>query len=374
MSPNELLSLGSGEPTYGERSENLMRSGILLAVVVVSMSARLALAEATPQQELYWWQDEMREVAAEIGLSRSGQVSQWPQIAVETGAAVMPLPSAASQVTCDGKLDELAWEQATSFPVGPIFDNWRAGPFTMNVKVCRDAKDLYLAIESPRDLTELGSLTPAGGLFTVGKTACRLGPGGNIAEENVGQDGETHIIELAFPLAGNTNLTFSVENLRYQEGKLPPETAWLGLDKFAAPGASRDHRKGALWLRPIGVKLVLAEAGVQISTEDLGSHVSDDGLIAPLSWRDEAAGGISSLSGFSYCYAARNVLRKDHCRSRERRAEAHLSLLDAPLLFVKRHPYFAGHIYDDYYTWHPGGGSMCGIGHKTEQRWLMSGR
>lgn len=30
--------------------------------------------------------------------------------------------------------------------------------------------------------------------------------------------------------------------------------------------------------------------------------------------------------------------------------------LDAPLLFVKRHPYFSDHIYDDYYTWHPGGG------------------
>jgi len=32
------------------------------------------------------------------------------------------------------------------------------------------------------------------------------------------------------------------------------------------------------------------------------------------------------------------------------------ALLDAPLLFIKRHPYMAGHIYDDYYTWRPGGG------------------
>ena len=32
------------------------------------------------------------------------------------------------------------------------------------------------------------------------------------------------------------------------------------------------------------------------------------------------------------------------------------NLLDAPLLFVKRHAYHSGHIYDDYYTWHPGGG------------------
>ena len=30
--------------------------------------------------------------------------------------------------------------------------------------------------------------------------------------------------------------------------------------------------------------------------------------------------------------------------------------LDAPLLFLKRHPWFSGHIYDDYFTWHPGGG------------------
>ena len=30
--------------------------------------------------------------------------------------------------------------------------------------------------------------------------------------------------------------------------------------------------------------------------------------------------------------------------------------LDAPLLFLKRNPWFSGHIYDDYFTWHPGGG------------------
>jgi len=32
------------------------------------------------------------------------------------------------------------------------------------------------------------------------------------------------------------------------------------------------------------------------------------------------------------------------------------SLLDAPLLLVKRNPYFAGHIYDDYLPYRPGGG------------------
>ncbi len=36
--------------------------------------------------------------------------------------------------------------------------------------------------------------------------------------------------------------------------------------------------------------------------------------------------------------------------------EIRMLKLDAPLLFVKRQPYFSGHIYDDYLTWHPGGG------------------
>ena len=36
--------------------------------------------------------------------------------------------------------------------------------------------------------------------------------------------------------------------------------------------------------------------------------------------------------------------------------EIHRAKLTAPLLFVKHHPYFAAHIYDDHLTWHPGGG------------------
>lgn len=30
--------------------------------------------------------------------------------------------------------------------------------------------------------------------------------------------------------------------------------------------------------------------------------------------------------------------------------------INSPILFTKRHPYYAGHIYDDYLEWHPGGG------------------
>lgn len=36
--------------------------------------------------------------------------------------------------------------------------------------------------------------------------------------------------------------------------------------------------------------------------------------------------------------------------------DIHFLKLDAPLLFVKRHAYFSPHIYDDYASWHPGGG------------------
>ena len=37
-------------------------------------------------------------------------------------------------------------------------------------------------------------------------------------------------------------------------------------------------------------------------------------------------------------------------------ARSNLSMLDAPLLFAKRHSYQGIHIYDTYYQWHPGGG------------------
>jgi len=35
-----------------------------------------------------------------------------------------------------------------------------------------------------------------------------------------------------------------------------------------------------------------------------------------------------------------------------------LRLLDAPLLFTKRHSYSGIHIYDTYYKWSPGGGGI----------------
>ena len=84
------------------------------------------------------------------------------------------------------------------------------------------------------------------------------------------------------------------------------------------------------------------------------------------SWKSDAASGPWSAEGFLYVepaspvpppsQASRATWRGDYCRARQLRAAAHLRLLDAPLLFVQQHPYFAGHIYDDFYTWYPGGG------------------
>ncbi|MHB8900125.1 MAG: HzsA-related protein, partial [Thermoguttaceae bacterium] len=322
----------------------------------MSLSAPAALGEATAQQELYWWQDEMREVAAELGIARDGRVSQWPQMAVASGSAVMPLPVAAGAIACDGRLDEPAWQEATSFPIGPLFDDWRAGPFMVQLSACRDAGNLYLAIRSRRDLAGLGSLSPDGRLFTVGKTGYRLGPGGNIAAENVGQDGPWQVLELSFPLAGTTTLSFSAENLRYRDGKLPPAAAWLGLDRMASPEGAGDHRKEALWLKPLAVKLVPAQGALRLAAGDLAAGSSSGKVVAPVSWEREATGVKCSWTGFSYGFPHEQTTREDYCRAREARARTHLALLDAPLLFVKRNPYFAAHIYDDYYTWHPGGG------------------
>ena len=45
-----------------------------------------------------------------------------------------------------------------------------------------------------------------------------------------------------------------------------------------------------------------------------------------------------------------------------------LSLLDAPLLFCKRHSYTGIHIYDTYYKWPPGGGGIYVLENPTAPR------
>ncbi len=61
--------------------------------------------------------------------------------------------------------------------------------------------------------------------------------------------------------------------------------------------------------------------------------------------------------------AIRDIFERDADATRDRLRsfrdlvrEIRFLRLDAPMLFVRRHPYFAAHIYDDHLTWHPGGG------------------
>jgi hypothetical protein len=83
------------------------------------------------------------------------------------------------------------------------------------------------------------------------------------------------------------------------------------------------------------------------------------------SWKPDAASGPWSAEGFLYAEPTspvpppqgnRESCRGVYCRARQLRAAAHLELIDSPLLFVQQHPYFAAHIYDDFYTWYPSGG------------------
>jgi len=64
-------------------------------------------------------------------------------------------------------------------------------------------------------------------------------------------------------------------------------------------------------------------------------------VLASVSWASQTLGGELDAP-----VAAERTGEQDSLKS----------LLDAPMLIVKRHAYFAGHIYDDYITWRPGGG------------------
>ncbi|MGA2616038.1 MAG: LamG-like jellyroll fold domain-containing protein [Thermoguttaceae bacterium] len=357
-------------------------------------------AEPTPQQALYWWQDELRTVAAALGKSSTGQVAQWPAMTVTAGTAALPLPPTPGRPGSDGRLEESAWHGATRFTVGPLFDDWARGPFSIAVKACRDAKHVYLAIRSPRDLTGLGDLSAQGKLLAVNGAPYFLGPKGGIPSEAVATTPAGQSIELALPLAGPVTLTFPVEMLRRVGKQLPLEAACLGLPQLALADTDAGHfRHPTLWLQPIIVRLDPAPAGAQVVAPPAGQSL--DPGIHPYRWRATVAGRTFGSDGFQYVESPRGLLaeartiaersrrmgsqaaaeaptaqevaklesearttaatdraawRAIYCRARELRARSHLSLLDAPLLFVKQHPYLAGHIYDDFYPWHPGGG------------------
>ena len=379
---------------------------ITMFLARVATAENVTLDEASPQQAMYWWQDEIRSVAFAVSTARSGQIAQWPKMSVPAGQAVLPLPIATGAISADGHLDEEAWKHATSFPVGPLFDAWQAGPFTLQVSACRDEKNLYLAIVSPRELGGLGTLTTDGRLFAVGDQPFHVGPAGAIPASSLGRTDRDQVIELALPFSSDVNLSFPVELVRRLDGKLPDGAADLGLDHLTDPPDQRARfRSPWLWLEPITIRLRPAEVAVRLSAEpsppgpsplvasiapagqtpvvaevpitraEIGTTAGSPAAGMPgaagggvycYSWKPAAAFGPWSAEGFLYVepaspvpppsQASRATWRGDYCRARQLRAAARLRLLDAPLLFVQQHPYFAAHIYDDFYTWYPGGG------------------
>ncbi len=405
----------------------------LFVLIWITTGTDVSWATA-PEQEHYWWQDEMRQVAAALSMAESGSVARWPRMTVAAGAATLPLPLADSTVTCDGRLDEQAWLHATSFPVGPIFDRWADGPFELRVSVCRDRNRVYVAVDSPRSLAGLGAMTADAELFRLNGRPFRLGLP-EVTTANVGMtDAGHHIVEWSAPITSQVKLTFPVEMIRRREGKLPSGLRHLGLDRVVSGGASRDYRKPSLWLEPITISLLPDGMAVQIQSElrrnesseggsgrqssvDLRMRVTvggeqeeathqpmeviaSGGVVVPFHWQRKGTEKTYFLKGFCYradaAAAVRSVRRTAqrltpgssasdlgaswqrevdrleqlageispldvrsrslYCQARRLRSDVHRTLLDAPLLLVKRHPYFAGHIYDDYYTWHPGGG------------------
>ena len=373
-----------------------MRPAAMAALTAAIVLLGGVALSATPQQRAYWWQDELRTAAFAVSKARTGRVAQWPRMHVAAGSATMPLPAVTGEIRCDGKLDEPAWAAATSFPLGPLFGPWRTGPFLLTVRACRIGRQTYLAVESPVDLRHLGSLS-GGELFHAGQQAYRAAAEGN-----------ARVMEIALPAGkGGLSLTFSPELVRRTGGgKPPPELTHLGIDRLG--GGRRSRRGGTLWLTPLAVKLIPADVAVQLQCDVTSprqvtlSHrittskgrpaagkmtvkpAGEDGFF-PYVWQS----GTYRCEGFFYVEpigatlaaaekranesarpeiaalaaeaaktspADRSAWRALYCRARALRAKTHLAMLDAPMLFVKQHPYYAAHIYDDYYPWHPGGG------------------
>ncbi|MBM3476280.1 MAG: hypothetical protein FJX75_23655, partial [Armatimonadetes bacterium] len=353
-----------------------VRSAVALALTLLATGAAPA---ATPAREAYWWLDEVRSVAFALSRARTGEVSRWPQMTAPAGSLRLPLPGVPRKPT------GAEWRTVTSFPVGPLFGPWDAGPFLLQVSACRDAAGAHLRIESPVDLTDLGSAGKAAELF-VADRPYRLGEGGGLSTVDRGLE-----VTLPLPAEGRPlTLTFPVEVMRRPQGAYRPEYAALGLAAQAGP----------VWLGPITVELAPMEASVRLAAEVIGPDqarlscaVNDktealplnraQGGVFPYQWRATLDGQALKAEGFLYrepvgetlaaaralaersgasiepkaaALAAQRGDRATYRQARELRAEAQLALLRTPLLFVKQHPYFAGHIYDSYYTWHPGGG------------------
>lgn len=112
------------------------------------------------------------------------------------------------------------------------------------------------------------------------------------------------------------------------------------------------HGNVAEWTRSTDAPYPLSEGAITKQT-GTGRKIARGG-----SWRDVPARATSSYR-FSYQPWQRvfNVGFRVVCEW-EKEERPLTELIDAPLLFVKRHSYTGIHIYDTYYKWPPGGGGI----------------
>lgn len=220
--------------------------------------------------ERYWLLDEIRTVSQALCLARTGRVGTTTssRSAVPAGFGTLPLPDVTTPIKTDGKLDEPAWQKATSLPVGPIFADWRQGPFMLQVSACRDDNMFYLGIHSPHDLSQLTADFGSGSLFEIANQLYRVAePSGDIKGGIVRKDSAGQTIELALPLpAEPIQLTFYTELVRRSSTSAireePTEKHFVTDSSEEMKGQNALETKFEL-LDPVSIKLIPAPHMIQ---------------------------------------------------------------------------------------------------------------
>lgn len=357
--------------------------------------------------EVYWWLDEIRAAAQALSVVQTGRVAQWPRMTVPAGGGVLPMPRISLPLQVDGQLTEAARQRASVFGVGPIFAGWRQGPIMLQIRAVCDEKRAAIEIESPCDLEGLQALG-ADGLLKVNGKAYNISQARRKPDPAEAGGSVTYSVELIVPLSkGGVDLVFRPEVIRPGS----PELSYLGLDSCNGPlwlgpiSVRLVSSEAAVELMPglssTGTPRIassLQAAGGNPGQSSIRGD-STNGVYA-YEWRGRADGREYSLSGFLYSEPIRKTLESARAilartveqgavkpagefensidklaeelypaanadrtlrrglftRARQLRARIHRSMLAGPVLFTKRHPYYAGHIYDDYLTWRPGGG------------------
>ena len=69
----------------------------VIACSLIPLATAVVTAAPAREQQMYWWQDEIRTASFALSQTRSGRVSQWPRMSVPAGmrtSATRPITSA----------------------------------------------------------------------------------------------------------------------------------------------------------------------------------------------------------------------------------------------------------------------------------------